>query len=232
MREINNDIQKSILKTLLIKKQLRFSDLNQNGVSSDHFAFHISQLLKEGIIEKDGDGFYRFTAKGKEYANRFDIDGIEIKIEKRAKIGVLIVPRDKQGRFLIQQRLKEPFFGYHGFVSGKIKWGEPVYQAAERELLEEAGLKGDLKLKAIEHKIDYSNEGELLEDKFFFIVGAVSLKGELIEKFDCGENKWLLKEEIALLPDLFEDVPNIIKAVEGKEFIFYEQRYDYDRNKY
>lgn len=222
-------IQKTILKNLLINKELRFSDLNTEGISSDHFTFHVKRLVKEGIVVKGEDGLYRLTSNGKEYANRFDIDEKEILLQKQAKVGILVVGRDKD-RFLIQQRLKEPFYGYYGFITGKIKWGESIYEAAKRELEEEAGLStGKFVLKGIEHKIDYSKEGELLEDKFFYIVEAINMSGQLIEEFDCGKNQWLNKKQISELPDLFGDVPNIIKAVEGDRLVFFEDKYYVDR---
>lgn len=219
-------IQKSILKNLLINKDLRFSDLNSGNVSSDHFTFHVKRLMAQGIVNKGEDGFYCLTSQGKEYANRFDIDRGEVVLQKQAKLGILVVCRDKDSKFLIQQRLKEPYYGYYGFVTGKIRWGEAIYEAAARELEEETGLQaGNLLLKGIEHKIDYSQEGELLEDKFFYIVEAVNLSGQLMEAFDCGKNQWLDKEQIIQLPDLFPDVPKIIRAVEGDKLVFLEDKY-------
>lgn len=224
--EDTHKIQKSILKNLLIKKELRFSDLNSEGISNDHFTFHVKRLVNEGVISKGEDGLYRLTSSGKEYANRFDIDGKEVVLQRQAKIGILVVARDKDKRFLIQERLKEPYYGYHGFVSGKIRWGEPIYEAAARELEEEAGLTAsNLVLKGIEHKIDYSQERELLEDKFFYIVEAKNNSGQLKEVFDCGKNQWLTKKQIAGLADLFGDVPKIIQAVEQSKLTFFEDKY-------
>lgn len=222
-----HQIQKNILKNLLINKRLRFSGLNSEGISNDHFTFHVKRLVEEGIIQKEEDGFYSLTLQGKEYANRFDIDSKQIMMQKQAKVAILVVARNDEGKFLIQQRLKEPYYGYHGFVSGKIKWGESILEAAARELEEEAGLATKkMLLKGIEHKIDYSQQGrDLLEDKFFYIVRATETKGQLKEVFDCGKNQWLTKEETALLPNLFPDVPKIIKAVEASELVFFEDKY-------
>ena len=86
---------------------------------------------------------------------------------------------------------------------------------------EEAGLKAKLDLAGIEHKIDYSKEGKLLEDKFFYIVKATSLTGQLLESFEGGRNAWLTQKEIKNLPDLFDDVLKIIKVVDKGKFIFF-----------
>lgn len=221
-------IQKIILKNLLLNQELRFSELNSESISSDHFSFHVKQLVTSGVVLKGEDGLYRLTSDGKEYANRFDIDGKEIKLEKQAKLGILVVACEN-GKYLIQQRLKQPYYGYHGFVTGKIKWGEAVYEAATRELKEEAGLHGEFVFKGIEHKRDYTPEGKLLEDKYFYIVKATSLSGNLQEKFDSGRNFWASNEEIMVLADLFGDVPKIIKAVEQDSLVFFEDKYTIKR---
>lgn len=233
MQELHN-IQKNILKNLLINKNLRFSELNSENTPSDHFTFHVKRLVEQGIISKGEKGIYCLTSYGKEYAGRFDIDSREVIFQKQAKLSILVVPRDNEKRFLVQQRLKEPYYGHYGFVSGKIKWGEPIYEAAARELEEEAGLRaGSLILQGIEHKIDYSKEdGRLLEDKFFYIVEAVNTAGQLKTEFDCGKNQWLNKEQILKLPNLFADVPKIIKAVEQDKLVFFEDRYYYCSTEY
>ena len=221
-------IQRIILKNLLLNKELRFSELNSESISNDHFTFHIKQLVSNGIVLKGDDGLYRLTSDGKEYANRFDVDGGEVKLERQAKLGILVVACEN-GKYLVQQRLKEPYYGYHGFVTGKIKWGEAVYEAASRELKEEAGLQGDFALKGIEHKMDYTSEGKLLEDKYFYIVKAFNLSGSLQESFESGKNFWAPMDEIMTLPDLFGDVPKIIKAEKQDKLVFFEDKYTIER---
>lgn len=227
-----HQIQNNILKELLFKKTARFSELNINKVSNDHFTFHLKKLIGDGLVMKNQDGSYLLTIAGKEYANRLDTDAEKIEIEKQAKIGVLVVGVDGSGdkkKYLIQQRLKHPYHGFYGFISGKIKWGEGVYEAGLRELEEEAGLKAELNLVSIEHKIDYSKEGKLLEDKFFYIVKATNLTGQLMESFEGGRNTWLTQKEIKNLPDLFGDVLKIIKVVDKGEFTFFEDKYNVKR---
>jgi len=223
-----HEIQKTILKNLLLEKELRFSDLNSEKISNDRFNFHLKRLIKEGIVSKRKDGLYCLTSVGKEYANRFDIDGGRVVLERQAKLAILVVCQ-KKDKFLIQQRQKEPYYGFHGFISGKIKWGETIEHASERELSEEAGLKASFSLEGIEHKIDYSLKGNLLEDKYFFIVKAKNPKGTFKKKFNAGENYWFSKEEISLLPNLFGDVPKILEAVEKKEMIFFEDKYEVEK---
>ncbi|OGY56728.1 MAG: hypothetical protein A2Y84_01390, partial [Candidatus Colwellbacteria bacterium RBG_13_48_8] len=228
INSVMHQIQFNILRTLLFKEGSRFADLNTDRISNDHFTFHLKRLVEQGLVEKTKEGLYGLTISGKEYANRLDTDAEKVNVEKQAKIGALIVGVDRSGekaKYLIQQRLKQPFYGFYGFVSGKIKWGETVYEAARRELEEETGLKGDMALVGIEHKMDYSNEDTLLEDKYFYIFRVENPEGDFIESFEGGKNIWLTKEEISNIPELFDDVMKVVGVIERGEFTFFEDKY-------
>jgi len=71
-----HDYQILILRELLFKPGVRFSDLNKTDVTSDHFTFHVNHLIKEGLIRKE-NGKYFLTTEGKEFANRMDIDSLK-----------------------------------------------------------------------------------------------------------------------------------------------------------
>jgi 8-oxo-dGTP pyrophosphatase MutT (NUDIX family) len=224
--------QAEILNTLLFHPTAKFSQLNKTGLTTDHFNFHIKRLQSIGLVEKSPAG-YVLTAIGKEFANRLDTD--EKKIERQAKLGALLVPVDTSGsqpRYLVQERLKHPFYGFYGFATGKIRWGETVLETAARELTEETGLTGELKLVGIHHKLDYKPTGELLEDKYFYVVQAVNLSGTLTEQFEGGRNFWLTEAEIADLDKVFEGMDEIIAMTATGSFSFYEQKYTYSEQEY
>lgn len=228
-----HEAQAKILRTLLFKTEARFRDLNIDKLTTDHFTFHLKQLLEQGIVGKVKEK-YRLTAIGKEFANRFDTE--KIALERQAKLAICIVgvKKDKKGtKYLSQQRLKNPFFGYRGFVTGKIRWGDRILDTAARELKEETGLTAKLEYVAMEHKMDYAkNTKQMLEDKFFFIVRATQPKGKLIENFEGGRNSWLTEKEIINDSKVFEDVSKILQSVKSKSFIFFEDKYYYSGKQY
>ncbi|MDP3093752.1 MAG: NUDIX hydrolase [bacterium] len=215
---------------MLFREKSRFADLNTLKLPTDHFNFHLKQLIGAGLIQKDKKGFYSLAIKGKEFANRLDTD--KIVLERQAKVAVVVCAVRQHGetrQYLVQQRLKQPSYGFYGFVTGKIKWGETVSETAAREFLEETGLKAKLSLAGIEHKMDYSQRGEILEDKFFFIFRAENPKGPLTKNFEGGRNVWLTKKEILKLPDIFDDVLKIIGMVNQKNLAFLEAKYKVKR---
>lgn len=222
--------QAEILRVLLFKTDARYSELNTTGLTSDHFNFHVKRLLEIGLIEKTEMESYKLTIKGKEFANRFDTDNSTI--EKQAKLGVRpVVTKFENGirKYLMQQRLKQPFFGWWGFVGGKIRWGETIPEASARELLEETGLSGDMDPRGVLHKMDFDMTDNLLEDKFFFIVVVTNITGDLIEEFEGGKNAWFTREEIEKLPDLFLNVPEVFDIILKGVVVMVERKYNVDK---
>jgi ADP-ribose pyrophosphatase YjhB (NUDIX family)/predicted transcriptional regulator len=221
-----HEAQGQILKTLLLNPNARFSDLNKTELSSDHFNFHIKRLVEVGLIEKNQSGLYSLTSIGKEFSNRMDTDSGQI--ERQAKISINIgCIREVNGEreYLAQCRLKNPYFGYWGFVGGKVRWGETIFEAAARELEEETGLKGQFKFVGIKHKMDYETDDKMLEDKFFFVVTAFDLEGKLKEEFEGGKNKWVTKKEFLEFEKLFDGIEDTIYLHESANLEFIEKKY-------
>lgn len=204
--------QAKILRCLLFKEHSRFAELNIDKLATDRFTFHLNQLIGRGLVEKGADKLYSLSTKGKEYSNRMDTD--KVIFERPPKIAICASCTIREGqntKYLVQQRLKQPYFGYYGIVSGKVRWGESLKETASRELLEETGLTvGSLTLLGVERKMDYSVEGDLLEDKCFFVFLGTRPSGNFVSSFEGGCNYWFTKEEILKLPNLFDDVPQLI----------------------
>ena len=216
-------LQAEILVYLLFNVNARFSELNSTGVTSDHFSFHVKRLLDIGLLHKNSDGTYELTRKGKEFANRFDTD--VSRIEKQAKTAVLVIPVDNGNNMvLMQQRLKQPFYGNVGFVTGKIRWGESVLEAAERELLEETYLTATLTVCGVVHKRNYSRQHELLEDKYFYVVRAEDVQGDIQEDFEGGKNYWISISEVSTIEKRFDDVIDFLAVIQTDDVKFSELR--------
>ena len=198
-----HDAQTSILRELLFKPAAGYAILQKpTGLSSDHFNFHIKQLVETGYVQKVARGKYKLTPRGKEYANKLDTDRNEI--ERQPKSAVILAIEYK-GKWLFQERLKHPYYGFWGFPSGKIRWGETIIKTAERELAEETGLSSSHEWRGIYHEQVYNAEsGEQLEDKIFHIIHCTGISGKLIENFEGGRNAWRTLAELKKEAKKFE----------------------------
>lgn len=204
----SHPIQLQILKKLLFVQSLRYSALKPSeGMENNQFDFYLDQLIEQKYVQKGDDG-YLLTFAGKEYANRMDTDAVTIK--PQAKIGAIVCPirTTKTGtEYLIYTRLKQPFYGCQGFMSGKVSYGEKITEAAERELEEETGLKGKAKLIRIKHfRVFDKPTNSLVEDKLFFFCLVKNAQGKIIANKE-GNYEWV-KEA-----DLFTYVTNHFESL-------------------
>lgn len=218
-----HEFQISILRELLFKPESRFRDLKKVDIPNDHFTFHVNHLIKEGLIKKI-NGKYSLSDEGKEFANRMDTDSL--KLEKQAKLAVALhAVRINNGKteILIHKRLKEPFYGWYGSHSGKIRWGETPLQCAQREFLEETGLTGNFTHKGIVHYHHFHKDGRLLEDKYFWVYKIEKVKGDLKVRVPEGENIWMTEKEYRKLKNVFATADEMMEAINSKKLFYIER---------
>lgn len=208
--------QVQILEKLSKKPFLKFNELLIENLESEHTNYHLQKLLGLKLVEKTTKG-YTLTDKGKDYTNLMD-DATKF-IEKQPKTGVLLnitrVNDQGETEFLLSRRKKQPYFDKVGRLTGKVKFGETIIEAAEREFTEETGLVAiNPELYEIYHKIRTREDGETVQDVIFYRVQISQFTGTLIEKTPYQENIWctekqaLESSEIDLFEDLKFEMPN------------------------
>lgn len=228
--------QTSILRELLFVQQAGYAQLQKpTGLTSDHFNFHIQRLIELGLVEKVDRGQYRLTMKGKEYANKLDTD--EKTIERQPKVAVLLGierERDGQREYVIQERTKNPYFGYRGLPSGKIRWGQTILETAARELEEETGLKADHEILGLYHEHTFiEGEDEPIEDKLFFVIHCTNPRGKLIERFEGGVNHWMTVEQSRVIEKKYSSFETELQMiVEQRRGFFLEETHYYHKDEF
>lgn len=227
MNNINiklHEYQKQILAKLSNTIALRFNDLILEGLESEHMNYHLKKLVELGLVAKSGD-MYELTNSGKDYSNLMD-DEIEI-IEKQPKTSVLlhVVRKNSKGQVehLLSKRLRHPYFGKIGRLTGKVRFGEALQEAALRELYEESGLKANfIVLEQVYHKIRHTDKGEFVQDNIFYRFFIKDTFGEFIQKTRHQENLWLTSEDACDEKyDFFDDV-ELSNRFEPKSFNYIE----------
>lgn len=229
-----HEVQTAILRELLFLPQANYADLQKvSGLSSDHFNFHIARLVDLGLVEKVSRGTYRLTSRGKEYANRLDTDNNTVERQpKSAVVFGLMRTVNGETQYLFQQRRKNPYFGFWGLPSGKIRWGEDIAAAAARESLEETGLRADFSVQSVYHERVIEKESELIiEDKIFFIVLGQNVRGKLTADFEGGHNEWRTLADVMAEDKKYATVGTEVELLSGKKWLF-EQVVPYSKQEF
>jgi 8-oxo-dGTP pyrophosphatase MutT (NUDIX family) len=229
-----HDAQTLILRELLFRPEAGYAQLQKpTGLTSDHFNFHISRLVELGLVEKAGRGLYGLSLAGKEYANKLDTDSNTI--ERQPKLAVMLaISRNKAGReeFLIQERVKNPNYGFFGFPTGKVRWGETIIDTANRELMEETELQADFEVAGISHEhVRLEETYKLMEDKIFFICRGSNVRGELKTEFEGGRNQWMTLDKLQKKEKRFESLDREIEIISRESWLI-EQTTWYSKHKF
>lgn len=209
---MNNEIklhyfQAEIVKLLTKSHGLKFNEIVIKGLESEHMNYHLKKLIEFKFVEKLDDK-YVLTDKGKDYCNLLD-DNVEI-IEKQPKTSIIIraVRKNSKGEveFLLTKRLRHPYFGKVGKISGKVRFGEKLEEAAARELFEETGLIAQsYTLESIYHKIRNREDGTCVQDVIFYTFFVTGIGGDFISLTPHQENLWVTEEFARNNLDLIDD---------------------------
>ena len=193
---MDGDLRRAIILKLIHNPRLQFNELWAKQGESNLFTYHLKKLEDEGLVTKFDDG-YGLTVEGKKLSAFIEGDtGGKAELPTPT---VIVVPR-KGNKILCQQRLKEPFYGVWGVVSGKINFGWNPLECAKRDLLEETGLTAhDATLRMIEFMKTYDNE-KLLHHHLMYFVEVSECSGELKVNTHKAHHEWLTPEEYKAKP--------------------------------
>ncbi len=220
---VEHTIQKQIIQKLSYANRLRFSELKPDRIESNLFMYHLKQLMKLGFVQKV-DNSYTLTAVGLAHVDKLSMKDFKHRVQ--AKIITILAIEHEDGSWLMLRRLHQPYIGKIGFPSGKVHYGESIQAAAERDLIEKAGLSGlDLTYRGSCNFI-FDNNGEIVSN----ILGQIfyaKTDHEKIEKVSEGcETYWTdmpTKETDEYIPG-YLDIHKALK--ENKSQFFLEKTYD------
>lgn len=191
--------QLTILKKLTLASDgLPFHEVLIEGITSDHVNYHLKELMRHKLVGKT-DKLYHLTDLGKDYSGNLD-DEIRL-LEKMPKPSVIVWAmrkrKDGVNEYLVNRRTRQPYFGKVGRITGKVRYGEALADAALRELKEETDLSADfIQLDSVYHKIRRRPDGVTVQDNIFFIFFLTNFQGKLKEKHEFQENFWITAQDV------------------------------------
>ncbi|MDE1966971.1 MAG: NUDIX domain-containing protein [Patescibacteria group bacterium] len=217
MSQAFSPIQNHIISKLKNARSLRYSELWPEKVPNDLFNYHLQFLVKKGFVDRTEDG-YSLSAAGVKHVADFNPAKDDSGVADLFKVNVLTIIsriKDKEIQILNQVRHSNPSYGKVGIMGGVVRKGESIEDAAKRKLQAETGLIADFKLVGIQRRILYV-KGELFSDVIFPIAYADEYEGELLEKTEYGENRWVgIDEAIKNDAYRFDSIKMLPKALEA-----------------
>ena len=209
-----NETQRTILSNCsFLPKGARYSQLAIPDLDNDLFNYHLQKLVTDGFLSKENK-IYTLTEQGKRLVTNIDEQTKEITGKYKVSVYTAAVVN---GKILMHRRLKAPQYGYVGLPSGKMKFGENILQAANREFLEEAKLEANFRIIGNLRQIRRSEVGEVIEDGIFYVCFTDKVRGELQRKFNEGENFWVELDEVGDIDRLFKpSVEIIVKQIQDR----------------
>lgn len=212
--------QLHILDALRRTESQSFSQLMKPlAMQSDAFKFHLRKVCDLGLVIKNPTGTYSLTTAGKETANR--LSRTSRITRNMPKLSMILVLRrtdaNGQTEYLCQKRLRQPFYGFWGCLSGPVLWGEELEDAAMRELYKQTGLRATFTAVSFFRQRDYTTSNMLLEDKLFAVMSAhITHDEKLTHDWTGGHNQWLSLAALTSKQHHFASSLIAIKALSQK----------------
>lgn len=181
-------IQRKILNQLLYAKTLGYAQMRPSGVESNHFAYHLEQLMTAGLVNKAGRS-YSLTTEGLALADRASHDSMTIR--KQPHIVTSIHITNDAGKALLYEHNFQPYLGLLGAPQGRTHYDEHVMEAANRELAEKTGLKNiALKHRGIVYIYTTTKGADLSKILVHVFSGSVLGSPPLADPTANGSSHW------------------------------------------
>jgi ADP-ribose pyrophosphatase YjhB (NUDIX family) len=134
-----HNIQRQILNKLLYAESLGYAEMRPKNVESNHFAYHLDQLVHQGLVAKR-ERKYFLAPLGLAMVDRMSQE--KMVPRQQAHILTVIDITNIRGETLLYKRAFQPYIHTYGFPLGKTHLEENIHEAAARELQEKTGLTG------------------------------------------------------------------------------------------
>lgn len=147
VQRFDHHIQADIFAKLRHNPTQRFKELKNPALESSQFMYHLRELMKQKLVEKTEDGYYKLAPKGVGLAQHFS--SALGNLNEAPLSYTLIFLKTKTDKWFVLRRRKQPHIGKLACISGKIRMDETLQQAVERELIAFTGgkIKNNLKYK-------------------------------------------------------------------------------------
>jgi len=220
-----HEIQKILLKRLLIQNRQKYSVLTVGYDFDDNVVFHLKQLINKGLVKKDADK-YLITVDGIRVITDYDLPTIEDTGYKTFFVGFLC---NFGNEFLIKEHPTETT-NFYNLPSGKPRFGEKIETALVRTFEANIGLvlpESNFQFQSLHLKTVKTPRGEALFDDAFTIY-KVNINKEQMENMKLNKQvSWKSIEEITALKNRWPEIDICILDNDETTYKVYEVTSDY-----
>ena len=132
---LDHHFQRSIVYRLALASRLKFSELKPDTLDNKLFTYHLKKVMSAGFIEKDADGYYELTPKGRRLGAHV-LDNAEALFDRAYSVLFLAVQRKHDGAWLLYRRKTHPLLGRVGFMHATPNATDAVAKTAHLVCLE------------------------------------------------------------------------------------------------
>ncbi len=185
---LEHHIQQAIIYKLAFVEAMRFSELQPDELDNKLFDYHLKLVVRDGLAQKNNDGLYSLTAKGR----RIGV-GVANKqflaLDRAHSVVFLLVQRPEDKAWLLFKRHTHPLINEAGLPHVNPIANKEIIETAQDELRETTGLTATF---------TYAGEGyfkvfkgqELESFTHFTALATQDLNGELKATNQKGEYFW------------------------------------------
>jgi ADP-ribose pyrophosphatase YjhB (NUDIX family) len=183
--------REKIFELFLNKEKLKFSDIEKAlNIRSNMVSYHITQMQKEGLLEKKGD-YYHITKHSEKYIPIFS----NITGEELSPLPVILVAIVHKKEILLIKRNKRPYKDYWSMIGGKMHHDESFVDASLRIVKQKTGLAAKfLSINALMH--ERVHDDGLIKHSFILFFTKVFVDDQKFRESNHGALKWIALKNI------------------------------------
>lgn len=185
---LEHHIQKAIVYRLAFSPALKFSQLKPDDLESKLFDYHLKLVIKAGLAQKNADGLYSLTSKGK----RVGVGAINkqfAELDRAHSVVFLIVRRASDNAWLLFKRQTHPLIGEVGLPHVNPQVNKDVMAAAQDTLCEITGLQASFTYYGNGY-FKVLNGSEIESFTHFTVLACNNAIGDLTYESSKGEYFW------------------------------------------
>lgn len=122
--------QRNVIAKLMYADALRYAEIKPAEMTGNQFSYHLTALKKDGYVEKNDQGLYRLTLKGKQLTDRLSMKTMKRTVQPKLVVMALLLRED--GAALFHLRHRQPFSGFWNIIYAKVRFDEHPSETLRR----------------------------------------------------------------------------------------------------